>query len=67
MEKNLSLLTENLTFFGLFFFRLILYLEFSGILTSADIKWSICIKYNYLKNAYFKRIPNNIEVTFDPH
>ena len=46
---------------------LILVLTFNNVLSSADIKWQVVIKYNYLKNIYLKRIPENIEVTIDPH
>ena len=45
---------------------LILFLKFSSILGQADIKWHVCAKYNYLKNVTFTKIPNNVEVSFDP-
>ena len=45
---------------------LIMFLKFGAVLEDADIKWNLCAKYNYIKHVHFTKIPNNIEVSFDP-
>ena len=45
---------------------LIIFLKFSSVLQPEDNKWHLCQKYDFIKHVHFTKIPNNIDVSFDP-